>query len=274
MPWNRASSERLRRLFLRGFSVMDIAEPLASFDEDRLSSEVLAFMQEQNYDMVGVRRDGLVCGYAHRDALTAGTSCGEHLQPFGPDDLVTEAASLAETIASLGINGRCFVSVLDGVAGIVTLEDLEKPPVRMYLFGMITILEMLVTKMIRERFPGDSWTHHVSEGRLQRARELHAERLRRQERVDLVDCLQYSDKGQILMREPEIRRELNIQSRKEGLRSIKELEALRNNLAHTQAIIASSWTRIVRFSGNLDSLLDYLGTTLEPEEGPTRLERG
>ncbi len=35
MPWRDTQSSRLRRLFLEGFSAMDVAEPLVSFDKEQ-----------------------------------------------------------------------------------------------------------------------------------------------------------------------------------------------------------------------------------------------
>jgi hypothetical protein len=49
-----------------------------------------------------------------------------------------------------------------------------------------------------------------------------------------------------------------ITSKNAATTALKELETLRNNLAHTQEIIPSSWERIVRFTSNLESLLPEL----------------
>jgi hypothetical protein len=145
------------------------------------------------------RREGLVAGYVSRDDLKGG-SCGDHLRPFGADDLVRDDASLQDVIQSLGVNRRCFVMVLDQAAAIVTLEDLEKPPVRMFLFGMITILEMVLVRQVEAAFPGNGWAVHVAPGRLAKAREVMAERQRRGLSCRLVECLQLSDEGQLALR--------------------------------------------------------------------------
>ena len=76
MPWRDTQSSRLSRLFQDGFSVMDVAEPLISFDEEAKAADVLAFMQEKNFDLVGVRKNGLVEGYVRSEDLTSGT-CGD-----------------------------------------------------------------------------------------------------------------------------------------------------------------------------------------------------
>ena len=260
MTSGNAARHRLKRVFLEGFTVMDIAEPLVSFDAEKPADEVRAFMAAEDYDLAGVRRNGLVCGYVRRVELSGGC-CGDHLHPFGPDDLVTESVSLQEVIGSLAINNQCFVTVLDRVGAIVTLSDLEKPPVRMFLFGMITITEMIMARMIGESWPDGSWRSLLSEGRLAKAEELLAERVRRNKKVDLLDCLQFSDKSQILLKSPAFMASLEgmgVASRKSALQAAKELETLRNNLAHTQEIIPDGWQRIAIYATRLEILLEGL----------------
>lgn len=256
MPAFITPHSRLRRLFFEGFTALDIAEPLASFDLGHPAAEALRFMEERDFDLVALRRDGLICGYVRREALVSG-SCGDHLVPFDPDsDLIAESASLLEAVRSLAINLQCFVTVLDQPAAIITLADLEKPPMRMFLFGVITLGEMIMTDILRTPPYRDSWPSLLSAGRLAKARELQAERERRGQKVELVDCLQYGDKGWILSYDRTFREALGFTSRRELRESIKELELLRNNLAHTQQIVPSSWQRIVVACSRMEENLE------------------
>jgi len=224
---------------------MDVAEPLVSFDAEADAPTVQRFLIEKDFDLVGLRRDGLVCGYARREALTSGR-CEDHLIQFcAESDMVPEDANLIEVVRSLGINSHCFVTVLDHPAAIITLDDLEKPPMRMFLFGMITIFEMVMTSLLRSRYADDSWQELLSDSRLAKARELKKVREHRGQKVDLIDCLQYGDKGWILSYDHEIRELMGFTSRRETREAISESEQLRNNLAHTQSIIPSGWRRIV-----------------------------
>jgi hypothetical protein len=258
MFWNSPSNQkRLKRLFEEGFSAMDIAEPLFSFDLEQPAMTVHALLEEKAFDVVGVRHQGIVCGYACKNELGGGV-LGDYLHPFAPEDLVIETDSLQKVIQTIGNKKRCFVKVLGTVGAIVTLSDLEKPPVRMFLFGMITIFEMMMTWGIRMYFPGESWREHIPPGRLAKAEMLRQERERRNCTADSLDCLQFSDRGQLLLKIPralELLSKNGIPSKKAALKAIQELETLRNNIAHSQEIVSESWQRIVIFSTRLELLL-------------------
>lgn len=71
---------RLKKLSQEGFTTMDIAEPLVSFDAEKQAREVKGFVIERDFDLIGVRRDGLVCGYALREEFEGGT-CSDYVHP-------------------------------------------------------------------------------------------------------------------------------------------------------------------------------------------------
>ena len=56
----RSSIEDMRRLFERGITVRDIAEPFVSFDDGQSALEVRSFLESKDYDVVGVRRKGMI----------------------------------------------------------------------------------------------------------------------------------------------------------------------------------------------------------------------
>jgi len=118
----------------------------------------------------------------------------------------------------------------------------------MWLFGMITILEMFLANTIEEQYPNDSWRDQVSPGRLQKAEALLAERQRRNQPATLLDCLQFPDKLRILIKNPAWRRDFGFESIRAGEQAIKSVESLRNNLAHAQGIVNYDWEAIVAFS--------------------------
>ena len=238
---------RIQRLFNDAFTARDIAEPLISFDEDRDPKRILQTLMEKGVSVAGIRHQGLVHAYMRREDLAA------HIPPdqarhFSPDQLVAGDASLPDVVEVLTRHHHCFVTVLGTVNGLITRSEMEKPLVRMWLFGMITVLEMRLSEMISERWPDDCWTDLISRGRLEKARKLQQERSRRGQQVSLLDCLQFSDKGHLVIKDPDYLRKLEVKSKSQAQETIRSLESLRNNLAHSQPITTHDWPTIVRLT--------------------------
>jgi hypothetical protein len=114
----------------------------------------------------------------------------------------------------------------------------------MWLFGIVTLIEMRCAELIERYFPDETWKEYVSEARLQKAELLLAERRRRNQAVRLLDCLQFSDKGQIVARTEKLRKMTVFESRRQAEDAIKKLEQLRNHLAHAQDFVACDWDTI------------------------------
>jgi hypothetical protein len=245
---------RMKRLFTEGFIAMDIADPLFSFDYDKSASEVRSFMSGKNLGLVGIRRDGVMAGYVEGQDLQNG-KCSDHMHHFSEEQVLPNASHLPQVIEVLNTWKYCFITILGSVGAVITRDDLHKPAVRMWLFGMITIVEMFLVRMLEEKYPDDSWRSHLSPARLKKAEQLQEERIRRNNPANLVDCLQFSDKAQILMKDPDLREDSGFDSKNEGERGIKALESLRNNLAHSQDIISSNWDAIVRMSQRLEKIM-------------------
>jgi len=138
---------------------------------------------------------------------------------------------------------------------VITRADIQKPMGRMWLFGIITLIEMEITRHLRERFPGAAWSAELSAARLRKAQELQAERARRDQPCDLLDCLQFADKAEILLTVDEARVAWGFRSRNEGKRVVQALQSLRNNLAHAQDIVGHDWPQIARMARNLEARL-------------------
>ncbi len=238
---------RIQRLFTEAFTARDLAEPLHSCDEGTDPARILESMDRHKLQVIGIRRDGLVEGYLRRVDLLEESSRMK-MRRFSPDQVVSGDAGLPRVVEVLTRHDQCFVTLLGAVNGVITRAEMEQPLVRMWLFGMITMLEMRLTEMIAQRWPDDGWVELVSRGRLEKARRLQQERSRRGQQVSLLDCLQFSDKGYLVIRDPDYFRRLSLRSRSEGQEAIRALESLRNNLAHSQPITTADWPQIVRMT--------------------------
>jgi hypothetical protein len=185
---------------------------------------------------------------AVENAARARTRC------FKQDQVIDGEASLADVVYVLTHHDYCFVRVLDDIAGVICRGDMQKPFVRMWLFGFITFTEMLLRERILRRWPDESWTAHLSAARLQKAQALRDERRRRGQTCHLLDCVQFSDQAQILLTIPEELEAFGFESRSAAKRVIKEFESLRNNLAHAQDIVTYDWAQIARMTQRLEAM--------------------
>jgi hypothetical protein len=153
----------VRRLFTEGFQVADVAEPLVSFDAETPAAVVGEVMDAGGFAVAGVRRRGRVAGFVERDGLGTGW-CGGAMKEIAPDAQLPATAPLSAAVRVLSGEPRGFVTALGGVAGVVTRDDFQKPAARMWLFGMVTMIELRYTRLIADLCPGESWREHLSEG--------------------------------------------------------------------------------------------------------------
>ena len=102
---------------------------------------------------------------------------------------------------------------------------------------------------------GEDWHQYCSRARLNKARELQAERLRLSPQVDLLDCLQITDKAKIIFLSSENLEEYGFTSKSMADKVSRELEYLRNHLAHGQPIAEENWPQIVRLASNLERVV-------------------
>ena len=253
MAWESSYYDS-QRVFLRGIIARDVAEPLISFDATTPAEAARAAMVELNQHVAGVRVKGSIAGTIERGELGEG-ACGAYARPIDEAAVLADSAPITEVILALNKSPRVFIRLLGAVGGVVTRADLQDPPVRMWLFGMITIVEMRLLALIERHYQDESWTRYLSDSRLEKARALQDERRRRGQETRLLDCLQFSDKAQIVVRDEALRGRAGFASRKRGEAVIKDLEALRNSLAHAQDIVAFDWDVIVQLSENLDRVI-------------------
>lgn len=250
----RNSYYDIDKIFIRSLTVGDIAEPLPSFDYNSPAESVQAVMDLHHFPVVGVREGGYVTGYINSGELGQGT-CGQYAHPIEEGEVLPGNAHLTELVLRLDLTPILFVEYLGEIGGFVTRADLQDPPVRMWLFGLITLIEMRFLTLIERRFQDEGWQKYLSDSRLDKALSLQAERQRRNQGPHLLDCTQFSDKAQIVVRDEVLRKQIGFASRRRGDEVIKNLEKLRNNIAHAQDIVSLDWQTIVTLSENLETVI-------------------
>lgn len=100
--------------------------------------------------------------------------------------MIAESTPLLDVLPILRDNQRIFVLERNQVTGIVTRGDLQKAPIRMLLFGLISLFEMNLQKIIRIYYPYESWENLLSKKRIENVKDLLVERKKRNEAIDFT----------------------------------------------------------------------------------------
>jgi len=234
----------LRSLFEAGITAHALLEPLQSCPADADAIAIRALLDQRDFDVAGIKKNKCdsVSGYVERTALTHGLAV-DHAQDIPHRDIIADSTPLADLLAVLLERNHVFVMVGPAIRGIITRADLNKPALRVYLFGLISLFEMHLTFWIRNTYPNESWTNCISAGRLAKAKDLHGQRTQRNQDLPLVQCLQLIDKGTIIAKSQDVRERLGMADAKKAVRLFRKAEGFRNTLAHSQDHLAvgSTW---------------------------------
>jgi len=244
------SDTNFKNKYLQLFTARDIAESLLSFDSDTQIKKVDKAFNYHRQSVASIRINGRVQGFVKQENLK-GEICGESMRHFTQDQVLRGTSSLSDVIHVLTRHEYCFVNIFGDVSGVVSREDINKPQVRMWLFGLITMIETALTQLIEKVYPEEIWKSVMSKGRLEKTENIWLERKRRNLHCKLIECLQFSDKAGILISDKKTLTQMGFETGKQAKKVIKELESLRNHLAHSQDIVSHDWAPIARLVNRL-----------------------
>lgn len=249
----------LRDLFERSLTVRCVSEPLASFDNSTHTEIVRGFMEHRDFDVVGVREHGQVIGYVERNTIGGidERPIGRFARSFDRNDsILADTAPFRELFDHLNEKPRVFVWVAGRVGGIAMRGDLQKTPVRMWLFSLVSLIEMHLLALVREYHVGGSWQKLLPQENLKNANRYFAVNCRANEAMRLEDCLSLGDKFEIVVGSPALRKALMIGSVSKADEFFKQLIKLRDRLAHSQDILHDSRFQLFDLVNESENLLE------------------
>ena len=248
----------LRSLIDAGITIHAILEPLQSCSADADALEMARLLADRDFDVAGVqeRKDGPVIGFVKKERLVAGL-VRDHVEPLFVEHIISDGTPLPAAFSVLSAKPRVFVLIGAKVKGIATRTDLNKPPVRIYLFGLVSLLEMHLTFWVRAEYPDDTWQAQISSVRVEAAKKVQEDRRAVGQICDLIDCIQISDKRDLLLKRKDLCRELGFGSKRQAERFLKKAEGLRNLLAHGQQnlVEGSSWEELFALVAWLETIV-------------------
>jgi len=135
------SVSELISLFESGITVEAICEPLYIVAKNSEAIYIANQLSEKDFDVAGLAEseDKPVNGYVRRSDLKKGI-CRDYLINFSVTDLISEATPLTDVLTALRDRSYLFILENTNVNAIVTRADLQKPAVRILIFGLITLL--------------------------------------------------------------------------------------------------------------------------------------
>jgi len=228
------SLRELRDLFQHRVNVEGIMEPLVSVTPDTDAVQLREDLVARDWDAVGVADEGhTALRYVDRIDLGAGRAA-DFCLPITPDMLIPNSSSVLNLFKVLGTRDYAFVLTSDGVTGIVTRSDLEKPPVRLLLFGYLQLFEVRLQSLI-----GDATDSEVSTRLpakiVDQARRMWIKRHEHNRSLSIADCLSLWGKTDLVLADDRRWRQLG-DDHAELERSMHDIVELRNRLSHGEDI--------------------------------------
>ena len=253
--------KELKSIFTNEITVKYIFEPIYSCSKTDDSTEVKAELRNRGFDVVGIRDEQeLVVGYAESTQLEEGP-VNNYLKNVEDDQYIPETAPVLNLFNKLASSSFIFIKVNDKVEGIITRADINKPLVRIYIFGIISLFEMHLNFWINEMYKDECWINILNKCRIKMAKKIFKLRKGNNVELTLLECIQLCDKKEILKSTYKFMKLIGLSNNKFDT-LLENIEKIRNELAHSQNSIISNlkWK-------------DFLETISEAEEFLAKSEK-
>jgi predicted transcriptional regulator len=172
-----ATSEEILSQTLQGLAmgvqVRHIATaPLCFCSASDQVGAVLSAAEFKIYSQIPVRNGDRTCGVLERAHCNLEGTVRQAMKALDDSILVAAGAPLMEYLEMATNSGYRLVVDGGNVNAIVTRSDLQKLPVRVVVFTLITNLELLMADVIRSlKLVPPGWKQHLSDGRREKVKE-------------------------------------------------------------------------------------------------------
>jgi predicted transcriptional regulator len=244
-------------LFVSQITTKHIYEKLHSASINDDPAEVLNDLVAYDFDVVGVvNKEKEVLGFISKEQLEGGILITDH-NKIDLNLVVTDSTPIHKLIKLL--ENRKFVFVMHGntIDGIVTLADINKPVVRLYLFGIISLFEMHLNYWVEQFHQSEAWKSMLKQERVDGATKVQETKKQKNEALSLLACLQFCDKREILSATKDFITQFGL-PRKHFERLATKAEDIRNELAHSQNTVNAGmqWSDFVAIISELETFLE------------------
>ncbi len=189
----------IKNLFVDHITAKTVYEPLQCVTTDMPIQTAKAELQSKEFDVAGIKHKNTaeIIGYIFTKDLTDG-HLKQYIRNFETSDLISDSTPLSSIFQILSKKEYIFILYEQSVVGILTKADINKPSFRIYLFGMISLIEMHFNYWIHKYFTTEKWKELLSESRLKKALHIYNSKKDDNQELSLIECLQICDKRDIL----------------------------------------------------------------------------
>jgi len=227
------SYQDLKNIFNYNIRAKDLAEFLVSFDYDQPVKSVKEVMKGKGFTVVGVRKNGDVIGFINIDEINDNGLIKDYMEEINFENEISENEGIMETLNKLKDNDYYFVKILNHYGGIITRSDIKKITFRLWVYGTISIFEILLLDILRLlNHDKNTITELLSKNRIQQANKIFKLRKDKDEFIDFLECLQLTDKlGICLLKNKLLQENLNLSTEKTR-KLIHDIVYLRDEISH------------------------------------------
>ncbi|MFK3840792.1 hypothetical protein [Serratia sp. NPDC087055] len=209
---NGTDFESLKSIFIDSVTAKAICEPLHACRLTDHADDVRRALIELDFDSAGVIDvNERSIGYINRDELKDGL-ISEKTKEINVGLLISDSTPIADIVHELKERKTLFVNYGSNISYIITRADLNKPPVRIFIFGMISLLEMHLNFWVAHFCPEERWVNSIPQKRIDSARQnlQYAQGKSENTELTLVNYLQFCDKKSLLKDSPEFLSKLDV----------------------------------------------------------------
>lgn len=270
--------KEMQEIFVHNITTKFIYEDIYSCNKNASISDVSKTMADKDFDVLGVvDQDKNVIGYVSKKDLgeIKDNSIENKFSCFGLKDIAADSTPMPQLLRILSERENCFIIKGNKVVGIVTRADINKPIVRIYIFGIISLLEMHLGYWINEYFKEEKLQNVINQ------KKINLSKNNNDGTLSLLERTNFHDKIEILKECPEFERKLKCKDVEQPLNDLfKAAKGVRNSLAHHHKSIKSdlTWDEFANTVENIESFLKKSEKIIEelvnpPAHPPAHFEK-
>ena len=144
------------------------------------------------------------------------------------------------------------------LTGIVTVADLNKRPLRILFYVLISELESLLLEKIRKEFEDYKFLNCLSEERQKKVKCLYEESRKEKIDISLEQYLLTSDILTIICKTKNHRNQLGCSSKKQAEKQLGSLVDLRNDVMHPCRPLINDKSEVEKLKEKYDTILNHI----------------